>query len=184
MSFALHRVTNAWREYRTDPCAKSLTALARMVSQHRYDPNWPCHAWLYNGHWRDGLWQARLHAALLSSLRTSSFANFEHDNTFFTRLCHVAKWPEERKSLKNVVAVDAWCSLEWWVLGDWLEKKQETVETMPELVAMWDPVWSVAAPAYMHLGWRKGLNALYTNIGHQREHADDKIDGSTCWEAV
>lgn len=181
MSFALHRVTNAWNDYRGDPCAKTMLVLARLLSQHQYDPKWPCHGWIQSGDWQTTPWQARLHSALLSSLRTSSFANLGHTDILFTRLCHVAKWPEERKSLKNIVAADAWCPLEWWVLGHWLDKKQETVDTMPELVAMWNPVWALAAPIYAPLGWRQGLKALYTNINYQNGNADDKIDGSTCW---
>ena len=181
MSFALHRVTNAWHDYGADPCAKNMLVLARLLSQHQYDPKWPCHEWIKSGDWQTNPWQARLHSALLSSLRTSSFASLSHNDILFTRLCYVAKWPEERKPLKNIVAVDALCPLEWWVLGDWLEKKQEAVDTMSELVAMWNPVWALAAPIYAHLGWRQGLKALYTNVNYQDGNADDKIDGSMCW---
>lgn len=181
MSFALHRVTNAWNDFRTNPCAKNMLMLARLLSQHQYDPKWPCHEWILSGHWQTSLWHARLHSALLSSLRTSSFANMSHSDILFTRLCRVAKWPEERQSLTSIVAVDAWCPLEWWVLGHWLDRKQEAVDTMSELVAMWNPVWALAVPIYAPLGWRQGLKALYTNVKYQDENTNDKIDGSTCW---
>lgn len=181
MSFALHRVNNAWRDFGVDPCAKTMLVLARVLSQHQYDPKWPCHAWIQAGHWQTEPWSFRWHSALLSSLRTSSFAAQAHDNELFTRLCRVARWPEERSPLKNIVAADGLCAFEWWVLGTWLDQKSETTENMPELVAMWDPIWALAAPLYVDLGWRDGLHALHLDITAQGEKTVDKIDGSTCW---
>lgn len=181
MSFALHRVTNAWLNFEADPCAKTTLALARLVSQHQYDPQWPCHAWFQTGSWQTSPWFPRWHSALLCSLRTSAFAVQEHDNILFARLCKVARWPEHHGALKNIVAPDALCAFEWWVLGAWLDQKSENTSKFSELVAMWDPVWALAAPQYSSLGWRNGLRALQKDIKIQGEKTVDKIDGSTCW---
>ena len=96
-------------------------------------------------------------------------------------MCKVARWPEGRESLKNIVAIDALCPFEWWILGSWMDKKLENAKNMPELVAMWDPIWALTAPMYTDLGWRDGLQALHKDITNQEKNTLDNIDGSRCW---
>ena len=181
MSFALHRVTAAWNDLGLDPCAKKMLALTRIISQHQYNPQWPCHAWIQAGRWQSTPWFACWHAALMSSLRTSSFSEKDHENQLFSRLCKVARWPESGESLKTIVSVDVWCPFEWWFLGSYMDKKLENPKKMPDLVAMWDPIWALTAPLYIDLGWRDGLKALHTDITNQGKNTVDEIEGSTWW---
>lgn len=183
MSFALHRVARAWHQYERDPCAKNMLVLARLLAQHHYDPGWPCHTWIQEGHWETSSCKGRLHSALLSSLRVCKHKHIESRNILFPRLFEVAKWMETRRSLKNVVAVDQWCPLEWWVLGGWLDHKGEDIRGMSDFVAMWDPVWSLAVPLYSDLGWQKGLQALFEAMGHQESNILDSIDASNLWSS-
>lgn len=178
MSFASHRVTNAWRNFQIDPCAKTMLAVTRLISQHQYDSAWPCHDWIKSGLWRKSPWFARWHSALLSSLRTSCFSASTHDDILFSRLCAVAQWTEQDKTLKNIVRADAICPFEWWMLGAWMDNSSQSVDKMPEFVAMWDPIWALAAPLYLDLGWQKGLQALHRSVAYQKVNTVEKIDGS------
>lgn len=122
-----------------------------------------------------------MYGALLSSFRSVQHPIIESNNNLFTRIHGVAKWVDTRGSLKNLVAVDEWCPFEWWVLGEWLDKKGEDIQGMANFVAMWEPVWSLAAPLYSELGWQKGLNALLQTMLHQDSNMSDTIDGSSVW---
>lgn len=180
MSFASQRISGAWHHYNVDPCAKTMVALARLLSQHQYDPKWPCHAWICAGHWTKDPWRARWHSALLNSLRTSAFVE-PCKSSALHRLCQVAHWPEEKTDLTGHVRADAWCSLEWWTLGTWLDQKMESPQNFVHLVSMWEPVWAIEAPAYRNLGWKSGLVALHNAMQRHTGNELDQIDGSTWW---
>ncbi len=93
------------------------------------------------------------------------------------------RWPEQQTSLKNIVFADAWCPLEWWTLGRWLDQSGKDISTMPFFVAQWNPVWALAAPTHMHLGWQIGLQALHAQVSTigQDPNMLESIDGSQCW---
>lgn len=50
-------------------------------------------------------------------------------------------------------------------------------------VAQWNPVWALAAPTHMHLGWQIGLQALHAQVSTigQDPNMLESIDGSQCW---
>lgn len=183
MPFATLRMADAWHAFSADPCAKNVLAFARLMALHRYDPSWPCHAWFQRGKWEQSPWRARWFSALLSSLSTSALEVDNGMSPLFARCVQVAHWPKQEQSLKNIVSCDAWCPLEWWTVGRWLDQNGKDTAHMPAFVAQWNPVWALAAPMYAHLGWRAGLQALYANVGGRRQDPNtlESIDGSQCW---
>lgn len=176
-------MASAWHACCADPCAKNVLAFARLMAVHRYNPQWPCHAWFQGDAWQQSPWKARWFSALLSSLKTSDISVQADHGLLFARCVQVARWPKEQGSLKNIVFSDAWCPLEWWTLGRWLEQSGKDITAMPDLVAQWNPVWALAAPMYMHLGWRAGLQALHAEVGARDQDPNmlESIDGSQCW---
>ena len=183
MPFSTQRMADAWHACSADPCAKNVLAFARLMALHRYNPQWPCHAWFQSDEWQQSPWKARWLSALLNSLRTSGVEAQISDSPLFSRCVSVARWPEQQTSLKNIVFADAWCPLEWWTLGRWLDQSGKDISTMPFFVAQWNPIWALAAPTHMHLGWQIGLQALHAQVSTigQDPNMLESIDGSQCW---